>query len=89
MREKFEKLTDSQWEVMAAYLPVQRKRQLNLRDVVDAIRWINEVGGQWRNLPDRFPPWDAVYYYFRRWIHDGTLDVSISSDGYPRIMKKQ
>lgn len=75
MRKKFEKLTDSQWEVMAVYLPVQRKRQLNLRDVVDAIRWISEVGGQWRNLPDCFPPWDAVYYYFRRWIHDGTLDV--------------
>lgn len=75
MREKFEKLTDSQWEVMADFLPVQRKRKLNLRDVVDAIRWVSEVGGQWRNLPDVFPAWDAVYYYFRRWIHNGTLEV--------------
>mgnify|MGYP002147657435 FL=1 len=75
MREKFEKLTDSQWEVMADFLPVKRKRKLDLRDVVDAIRWVSEVGGQWRNLPECFPAWDAVYYYFRRWIHNGTLDV--------------
>ncbi len=73
MREKFEKLTDSQWEVMAIFLPVQRKRTLSLRDVTDAIRWLNETGCQWRNLPDEFPPWEAVYYYFRRWAHDGTL----------------
>jgi transposase len=74
MREKFEKLTDSQWEVMAAFLPVQRKRKNDLRQVVDAIRWLNETGSQWRNLPDCFPAWDAVYYYFRRWKHDGTLE---------------
>lgn len=75
MRERFEKLTHSQWEVMAVFLPVQRKRKLNLRDVVGAIRWVNEVGSQWRNLPDSFPAWDAVYYYFRRWLHNGTLEV--------------
>ena len=73
MREKFEKLTDSQWEVMAKFLPVQRKRKNDLRQVVDAIRWLNETGSQWRNLPDCFPAWGAVYYYFRKWGHDGTL----------------
>lgn len=73
MREKFEKLTDSQWEVMAEFLPVQRKRKLCLRAVSDAIRWLNETGSQWRNLPREYPAWDAVYYYFRKWAHDGTL----------------
>ena len=73
MREKFEKLTDSQWQVIAKFLPVQRKRALNLRDVVDAIRYINETGCQWRNLPANFPAWSAVYYYFRAWKQDDTL----------------
>lgn len=73
MRQKFEPLTDSQWQVMAEFLPMQRKRTLDLRQVVDAIRWLNETGSQWRNLPEGFPPWNAVYYYFRRWRHDGTL----------------
>ena len=75
MREKFEKLTDSQWEVMAEFLPVQRKRKNDLRQVVDSIRWLNETGSQWRNLPDCFPCWDAVYYYFRKWKLDGTLYI--------------
>jgi len=75
MREKFEKLTDSQWEVMAGFLPVQRKRKNDLREVVDSIRWINETGSQWRNLPACFPCWDAVYYYFRQWKLDGTLYI--------------
>ena len=73
MREKFEKLTDSQWEVMAVFLPVQRKRKIDLRQVVDAIRWLNETGSQWRNLPECFPAWTAVYYYFRVWKHNETL----------------
>ena len=73
MREKFKKLSDSQWEVMAEFLPVQRKRKIDLRHVVDSIRWLNETGSQWRNLPECFPAWDAVYYYFRKWKHDGTV----------------
>lgn len=73
MRKKFTPLTDSQWQVMAEFLPLQRKRELDLRNVVNAIRWINETGCQWRNLPETFPEWSAVYYYFRKWKHDGTL----------------
>ena len=75
MREKFEKLTDSQWEVMADFLPNQRKRKLSLWAVVDSIRWINEVGGQWRNLPGEFPKWQSVFYYFLKWQRDGTLET--------------
>lgn len=73
MRKKFKPLTDSQWQVIAEFLPLQRKRELDLRNVVNAIRWINETGCQWRNLPEPFPDWSAVYYYFRKWKHDGTL----------------
>jgi putative transposase len=73
MRKKFEPLTDSQWQVIAEFLPLQRKRKIDLRKVVDGIRWINETGSQWRNLPGCFPDWSAVYYYFRKWGRDGTL----------------
>ena len=52
---------------MAPLLPVQRKRRLCLRQVVDAVRYISRTGCQWRSLPASFPAWTAVYYYFRRW----------------------
>lgn len=73
MQTQYERLTDSQWENIKEYLPIQRKRKYDLRQVVDSIFWILRIGSQWRNLPACFPPWNSVYYYFRRWKSDGTL----------------
>ena len=74
MQTHYKRLTDPQWEVIKEYLPLQRKRKYALRDVIDAIFWILRIGGQWRNLPECFPKWQSVYYYFRRWKSDGTLE---------------
>ena len=73
MQTQFEKLSDSQWEIMKEYLPIQRKRKYDLREIVDAIFWYLRIGSQWRNLPEGYPPWRSVYYYFRKWQSDGTL----------------
>lgn len=64
-------LTDSQWQVIASLLPIQRKRRHCLRLIVDAMRYICRTGCQWRALPANFAPWSAVYYYFRRWQLNG------------------
>jgi putative transposase len=74
MLKKFEELTDSQWEYLMIFLPVQRKRKINLRSVANAILKVLTTGMQWRNLDDKYPNWNAVYYYFYRWGKDGTLD---------------
>ena len=29
---------------------------------------------QWRHLPHEYPPWPAVYWWFRRWRLDGTWE---------------
>lgn len=73
MTGKYQRMTDPQWKVIANFLPTQRKREINLRDVVDTIRYIVCTGIQWRNLPENFPKWNAVYYYFQKWTSDGTL----------------
>ncbi|MEQ9438046.1 MAG: IS5 family transposase [Cyclobacteriaceae bacterium] len=52
----------------------QRKRELDLRDVFDAILWITRTRAQWRNLDSQFPDWSAVYYYFRKWTRNKTLE---------------
>ncbi len=71
---QYQRLTDSQWEVIKEFLPVQRKRKHSLGEVVDAILWCLRVGNQWRNLPGCFAKWELVYYYFRKWQADGTLE---------------
>jgi putative transposase len=36
--------------------------------------WYLRVGGQWRNLPEGYPLYASVFYYFKRWKLNGTLE---------------
>jgi len=42
------------------------------RQLIDGIRWRIRVGAPWRDVPDRYGPWQTVYGLFRRWQRDGT-----------------
>ena len=78
MREAYPSdLSDAQWELLAPLFPEAKTgapRKVNIRDVIDAIDYINRTGVQWRYLPHDFPHWHKVYSYFRKWSKDGTLD---------------
>ncbi len=72
MQSSYTRLTTQQWEYMKLFLPEKTRGHYKLRDIVDAILWQLRTGSQWRNLPDGFPKWTSVYYYFRKWQKDGT-----------------
>jgi transposase len=75
MQRRYTPLTNNQWKVIKQFLNWKRKRKLSLRRVFDAILYLTRTGCQWRNLSQtRFPAWNAVYYYFRQWSLNGTLD---------------
>ena len=74
MQSQYKRLTDPQWKILRNYLPIKRKRQYSLRSIVDGIFWYLRIGSQWRNLPECFPKWESVYYYFRKWKNNGTLE---------------
>lgn len=40
----------------------------DLREVLNAIRYMARSGGGWRMLPKDFPPWQTVYWWFRRFV---------------------
>jgi putative transposase len=69
-------LTDEQWSVVESLLPRNsgncRPRQVELREVVNAIFYLNRAGCPWRMLPRDFPPWRTVYNYFEAWRDDGS-----------------
>jgi putative transposase len=69
-------MTDRQWEdikdLLPAAKPSGRPRSLQLREIVNAIYYLLVSGCQWRMLPERYPPWQSVYRYFRQWSRDGT-----------------
>ena len=91
MVAQYHELTDSQWEVIKEFLPIQRKRKYDLRDILNAIFWILRTGSQWRNLDSRFPKWPIVYYYFRSWTKTGLIEKvnNYLSEIERQVWKKQ
>ena len=69
-------LTDAQWEIIEPLIPPPRsggdKRTTDLREVLNAILYLNKNGCTWRDLPGDFPPHPTVFNYFSRWRSDGT-----------------
>ena len=70
-------LTDAQWAIIQTLLPPApgggRRRQTDLREVVNAILYLMRTGCAWRMLPHDFPPPGTVYDYFRQWCRTGTI----------------
>ena len=67
-------LTESQYMTILVIIGDNRKRQRSLKEILDAIFYLSKTGCQWRMLPSDFPKWELVYYYFRKWSLDGTLE---------------
>lgn len=68
-------LTDAQWERIRPLIPVHRvgrPRQVDMREVLDAIFYLNRAGCQWDMLPHDFPAKSTVFDHFSRWKEDGT-----------------
>jgi transposase len=42
------------------------------RQLIDGIRRRTRTGAPWRDVPERYGPWDRAYDRFRRWQRDGT-----------------
>jgi transposase len=48
------------------------------REVVEAILFLARTGCQWRYLPDRYPPWSAVWQQWRRWRERGVWAIAMA-----------
>src|ERR671914_2371633 len=68
-------LTDAEFTLVAPHLPapsrIGRPREVDLREVLDAIFYLLRTGCPWRLLPREFPPWQTVYYHFCRFRLSG------------------
>jgi transposase len=49
-------------------------REVDLREVLNAIYYRADNGVKWRNLPSDFPAWQTVYTYFRTWVRLGVWE---------------
>ena len=76
-------LRSREWEMLEPLLPAGRKpgrpRKWSRRRLIDGIRWRIRAGAPWRDIPERYGPWQSVYGLFRRWQRDGTWAVIVTA----------
>ncbi len=71
-------LTDDEWQLIEPLIaPTKRggrKREVNVREVMNGVMYILSTGCQWRAIPKDLPPRSTVFAYLDLWSYDGTLE---------------
>ncbi|MBU0978427.1 IS5 family transposase [Patescibacteria group bacterium] len=68
-------LTDKEWEIIKPLIPVYkrgRKREVNMREVINGLLYMTRTGCQWDYIPKDYPKKSTLWYYFDKWTKDGT-----------------
>jgi transposase len=74
MKGKRHELTDGAWARIAPLLPPDPRRGQAYRDhrtVLNGILWKLSTGVPWRDVPDRYGPWQTLHARLLRWQRDG------------------
>ena len=70
-------LTDDEWSQVEHLIPAGkrggRRREVDVRDVLNGIMYVLSTGCQWRYVPRDLPPRSTLHDYLQRWDYDGTL----------------
>ena len=85
-------LTDEQWDLVEPLIPQSKaaagRPARDRRLMLDAALWVLATGAPWRDLPERFGPWQSAYHRFNIWRKDGVfariieaLQVRLDKDG--------
>jgi transposase len=68
-------LTDLEWELLAPLIPraATGRPRVPDRQVINGMVYKIRTGVSWRDLPERYGPWQTVYTRFRRYALDGVF----------------
>jgi transposase len=79
-------LTDEQWEVLEPLVLDPPPREdgrgrpwRDPRDVLNGILWILRTGAPWKDLPERYPPYQTCHRRFQKWIEEGVLSAILEA----------
>jgi transposase len=78
-------VSDARWALIEPVLSGWRAERLarspvpvaikySLREIWNAILYLNRAGVQWEYLPHDLPPWQSVYYYYGLWRDEGVFE---------------
>jgi transposase len=76
-------LTEEQWAVVEPVLRPQRREDNrgrpwhDTRAVLHGVLWVLGTGAQWRELPEKYPPFQTCHRRFQQWIRSGKLEEAL------------
>lgn len=76
-------LTDEQWDVVEPVLRGARRSDnrgrpwQDTRAVLNGVLWVLGTGAQWRELPEKYPPFQTCHRRFQQWIRSGKLEAAL------------
>ncbi|MDY3559294.1 IS5 family transposase [Gemmata sp. JC673] len=69
-------LTADQWAILEPMFPPNtgrgRRQTIPIKEIIDAVFYINASGCTWADLPHDFPPPSSVSYHYTKWVKNGT-----------------
>lgn len=78
-------LTNEQWAHIEKCIPPMKRKPggrgrppRDARSVLNGILWILRTGAPWKDLPDRYPPYQTCHRRFQQWERAGV---------FPQILK--
>jgi transposase len=76
-------MTDEQWALIEPLLPAPktggRPEKHSRRSIVDGVLYMVRTGCAWRYLPADLPPWQTVYWYFKRWEEGRVTEAMLAA----------
>ena len=76
-------LTDEQWGLLEPVLREARRADNrgrpwhDTRSVLNGVFWVLGTGAQWRELPEKYPPYQTCHRRFQQWIRSGRLEQAL------------
>ncbi len=73
-------LTKARWALVEPLIPKPRRLKdgrgrpwREPREELRGILWVLRTGAPWKDLPERYPPYQTCHRRFQHWCRDGTL----------------
>jgi len=76
-------LTEEQWEIVEPVLRPERRSDNrgrpwhDTRAVLNGVLWVLGTGAQWRELPEKYPPYQTCHRRFQQWVRSGKLEEAL------------
>jgi transposase len=76
-------LNDEQWAVVEPVLRPMRRADnrgrpwRDTRAVLNGVLWVLGTGAQWREMPEKYPPYQTCHRRFQQWVQSGKLEEAL------------